>query len=130
MTYMEILKGKELMAQFMGYEIHGYENGDITVKNPDANIIVWCPEYESDWNHLMQVIDRIESLRLGNLTIGSDEYFDCSVEVVIASSMCEINLYGAMRSYKGLISIRLQDLKYDAVFIACVEFIKWYNLNK
>ena len=67
-------------------------------------------KFHSDWNWLMEVVEKIESL---------------GYRIEIVKHICRIYL-----SNKETIIISENTPKIEAVYIACVEFIKWYNENK
>lgn len=69
-------------------------------------------EYHSNWNWLMQVVEKIESL--GN-------------DVLITSNYIQI----AYNQGEEFIVIELEgNIKIFSVYNACIKFIKWYNENK
>lgn len=71
--------------------------------------------FDFDWNDLMQVIEKIESLD------------HCQIDISL--NWCRIGYKGTLFNYdsrdyfKGI-------TKIEAVYNACVEFIKWYNQIK
>ena len=66
-------------------------------------------KYDIDWNWLMQVVEKIESL--GN-------------DVLITSNYIQI----AYNQGEEFIVIELEgNIKIFAAYNACIEFIKWYN---
>jgi hypothetical protein len=68
-------------------------------------------KFNTDWNWLMEVVEKIESL---DFILPSQEY----------------GQYKAMKIEDAL-TIKYKDTtKIEAVYNACVEFIKWYNENK
>ena len=64
-------------------------------------------KFHKDWNWLMEVVEKIESL---------------GYRIEIVKHICRIYL-----SNKETIIISENTPKIEAVYIACVEFIKWYN---
>lgn len=64
--------------------------------------------YHSDWNWLMEVVEKIESL--GNDVLITTNY----VKIIFDEGEQEI-------------LINEVNIKIQAVYDACVEFIKWYN---
>jgi hypothetical protein len=99
----------ELLAEFLGY----------TQPHPEyANTTYWYKEGEApltfllfdiDWNWLMLVVDKIESLE---------------VCVEIRENVCYISPFP--NNYVS----ELEQTKIQAVYNACVEFVKWYNEQK
>ena len=68
--------------------------------------------YDTDWNSLIQVVEKIESLG-----------FDFNI---LTPTVIEIwNGEG-----EQLIYVDGRNSKIEAVYNACIEFIKWYNEQK
>ena len=68
--------------------------------------------YNSDWNLLMEVVEKIEN-------------YNEFTNVLFAPQGCSIDCYNENRfSFSNDC-----DTKIEAVYNACVEFIKWYNKN-
>jgi hypothetical protein len=99
---MNTLDNNKLIAEFMGFDIlsNGYFNyeGEITRS---------LPEFNSDWNWLMEVVEKIESLSKNNTVI-----LDWS------------------RNNWTIFDILITASKIEAVYDACVDFIKWNNNQK
>ena len=68
-------------------------------------------EFHSDWNWLMEVVEKIE-----NLSKEGETY------------MFSITKFSARVTYKGsrIVDLPIDNTKIEAVYNACVEFIKWY----
>lgn len=98
-TAQNIAENNKLMAEFLG-------NTETHIKNFGG---IEKTKYHSDWNWLMSVVDKIESL--GYL-------------VEIRENVCFIKT-----SEQDYFS-ELEETKRQAVYKACVEFIKWYNKQK
>jgi len=64
-------------------------------------------KYHTSWDWLMPVVEKIESLS--------------GTTVLIKRIGCEIIMYGKT------ISKQTSDTKIEAVWLAVIEFIKWYN---
>lgn len=114
---MNVEKNK-ILASFLGRS--GKTNKSLyAFKNLEYNGQIWFNETElrfhTDWNWLMQVVEKIESLK------------HCQIDISL--NWCRIGYkdtlfnYDSRNYFKGL-------TKIDAVYNACVEFIKWYNENK
>jgi hypothetical protein len=96
----------KLIAEFLGYETYEM-NGVLNVEYSEDNIrTIQDTHYHIDWNWLMQVVDKIESL---------------GVVVEIRENVCYIET--TPNDYYS----ELETTKIQAVYKACVEFIKWYN---
>jgi hypothetical protein len=97
MTQEEILEGNKLIAEFMGLPVH-----EEYFRGIDA-----C-KYHSDWNLLMPIVEKIESLGYSF----EIELFSCYViDSKTLSTIIECHYNSKIKS------------TYQAV----VEFIKWYN---
>lgn len=90
-------------------------------------------ELYTDWNSLMGVVGRIESLKLGDLkgliedeSGNEDEHFNCVAGIEIRGSYCNIYIQANMRLVDNFIETNMKD-KFSATYKAVVEFIKWYN---
>ena len=70
--------------------------------------------YHSDWNWLMEVVEKIESLGYWVEILGG------------MHNVCSIGLTNNIESFIYLDS----ESKIEAVYNAVVEFIKWYNEQK
>jgi len=96
----------KLIAEFLGYETYEM-NGVLNVEYSEDNIrTIQDTHYHIDWNWLMQVVEKIESL---------------GVVVEIRENVCYIET--TPNDYYS----ELETTKIQAVYKACVEFIKWYN---
>ena len=117
-----ITENNQLIAEFMGVfdkilstgNIHSWSDAPFYYTTEDTrekvikNISKYS-KYSKDWNWLMQVVEKIEKLK-------------CTV--VIEKNICRIHKGGLHfgHAYKF-------ETKIEAVYNACVEFIKWYNKN-
>jgi hypothetical protein len=72
--------------------------------------VVHPNQYYENWNELMQVVEKIESLKFSVL-IGKN---NCVIEQTFGKESLNLGL------------IKGKD-KIEAVYNACLEFIKWYN---
>lgn len=131
MTQEEIKEGNRLIAEFMGKHIwrpvwNGGEscyNSFRSTKDDCELLISNSPfllgnsayadviklYYDSDWNALIPVVEKIERIK------GTD--------VKIRNLGCEIFYMGKT------IGFGVENNKRDAVFQAVVQFINWYNTN-
>lgn len=120
MTPEQIIENNILLAKFMGFIDNGSsEDGFLIHPNTNYDISISSLNYNSDWNWLMQVVDKIESIIVDednsfNVTIGATNY------CVIQNSNGE--LYESIEDYG--------DSKLMTTYIACTAFVKWYNQNK
>ena len=93
-------ENNKLLAEFLGFEL-------TTNKG-----LKQLPKFHSDWNWLMQVVEKIESL---GYNIDTMKYQ--------SSQFC-----GIYRDGK-IIYTNYCETKIEAVYNACLEFVKWYNKN-
>ena len=108
---MKTIENNKLIAEFLGETKQPFEFSQFGYIN---SLGEWKDtffdnqlKFHSDWNWLMEVVEKIESL---------------GYRVEIAKHICRIYL-----SNKETIIISENTPKIEAVYIACVEFIKWYN---
>ena len=99
-TNKEIAQNNEIIAVFMGRVIPE-DKLEFYDENPTTHF------YNSNWNWLMEVVEKIESL---------------GYRVTIVRHICRIDL---TEESKLIISEDIK--KIEAVYSACLEFIKWYN---
>jgi hypothetical protein len=87
----------------------------ITGKNPEIVISGFseCAKYNSDWNWLMELVEKIEN-------------YNEFTNVLFAPQGCAINCY----IKNGFSFSNDCETKIEAVYNACVEFIKWHNEQK
>lgn len=128
MTQQEILEGNKLIVQFMCVKnVREYQ----TKRNPNIIDLVIAEDedgyidyveginyilYHSDWNQLMPVVEKIESLGTGY--------------VMMENNKCEIVITLDNQGKKHFSNRFIQNTKLESVYEGVVEFIKWYNENK
>ena len=105
-----ILESNELIAKFIGFELlKDLLAGNQGFINIDIDIYEQC-KFHSDWNWLMKVVEKIESLGY-------------SLDIKLA--WCRI------RQIKNInvIVLRWEEdkTKIEAVYNSCIGFIQWYN---
>ena len=99
---MTTTENNKLIAEFMNYA----NNRPIT--DSLANKLY------NDWNSLMEVVEKIERL-------------DFKFEIL--STRVDI-VDNRVIDFKKRFEPIIKETKIEAVYNACVEFIKWYNNNK
>lgn len=134
-----MIENNKLIAEFMGLKVI---SKDEYLKHPQhetLNVneysIIEYQRYHKSWDWLMPVVEKIESLNLGDNTLKTifseeDVYLNSSVSFSIMYKECYINFFGEMKVYENWISVTECDSKIKAAYTAVVEFIKWYNENK
>ena len=114
---MENLENNKLIAEFMGWTL---DDKDLnSYRKLNNNVFKYSLlsnfKYHSDWNCLMEVVEKIrvtEKCNDFNINYSCDakiecEYYDKVFEVYTSNTINTL----------------------EAVYNACVEFIKWYNVN-
>ena len=103
-------ENNKLIAEFMGWESFN----QFSMIAPKSEEDCWAFEdmkFHNDWNWLMEVVEKIE------------EMADWSLELLTTDK----------KEYQMLIPLSntnvIVETKIEAVYNACVEFIKWYNKN-
>lgn len=106
MTQTIYIMDNKLIAEFLGYsQPHpDYKSTTYWYKKDEAPLV--CLMYDTDWNQLMQVVEKIESL---------------GVVVEIRDNVCYIETTPI--DYFS----ELEKTKIQATYNACVRFIKWHN---
>ena len=102
----------KIIAEFLGYIDNGCsEEGFLIDPKTNYDICIDSLQFHSNWNWLMEVVEKIESLGF---------YFEIKRNWV------------KITKNKKVILVRWEDdrKKIGAVYNACLEFIKWYNENK
>lgn len=102
----------KIIAEFMGATL----TKDLQIMYPvyegDSSYVKDL-KYHLDWNWLMEVVEKIESLGYKVYILKWEN-----------SQYCSIYLNGKK------IAGNETNTKIEAVYNACLEFIKWYNENK
>jgi hypothetical protein len=104
----------KLLAEFMGFQqtnIGWYDAEEVLLRAERDNTFDNL-KFDTDWNWLMQVVEKIESLN-----------FAIKIVVNEALIFCE--------DWESLDYIYAREkTKIEATYNACVEFVKWYNEQK
>ena len=113
---MNIKENNKLLAEFMGcYQNNegfwGFENTP-NHKTWNNDRFLDCTKYDTDWNWLMEVVEKIESLTYKGFNI----YVDITTLTFIHTE--ESNLEIA-EVFGGT--------KIENTYNACVQFVQWYN---
>ena len=117
-TNKEIAQNNEIIAVFMGRVIPE-DKLEFYDENPTTHF------YNSNWNWLMEVVEKIEQTTIKE-TYGqfNEKESNAIVSVVIENKFCQILSNGI---YLNEIISENEETKIKAVYNACLEFIKWYN---
>ena len=120
-----IVENNKLIAEFLvnneGGLVKLEENIFSTIDEfeiPDDYLTIKDLKYHKDWNWLMRVVEKIENLQdENNCAIYNVQTEQCFVEIIInhtSETIVEVD----------------SNSKIQAVYRACIEFIKWYNKQK
>lgn len=127
MTQQEILEGNKLIAEFMGSSFKTYKKGHIrkdsvTVCYFDdgmspfsGGVSIKNLKFHSSWDWLMPVVEKIEK--------------DYWVTVTTTRGISAVSIHQPKLAYEKIARVDSAN-KIEAVWLAVVEFIKWYNENK
>lgn len=103
-------ENNKLLAEFIWAKVTDLKGNQKPIYYPILGASHTKLKFHRDWNWLMLVVDKIESL---NKT------------VQIERGICHIHNGGIHHGR----STKTQS-KIEATYNACVEFVKWYNENK
>jgi hypothetical protein len=132
------IQNNKIIAEFMGCTNFKMYNDSFTFDHPNKTKWEWSNRfkdnietnnfsssssfYDNDWNWLMEVVEKIESLEFypkNSTCIGFDSF-----GVEINKNRCDITRYGDFTSHL------LQsngNTRMETVYNAVLDFIKWYN---
>ena len=95
------IESNKLFAEFVG---------EIDLKRHN-NTFITSYKYDTDWNWLMRVLEKIETIEDCRFDVMREQY--C---VIIKDSYQMIEMFEVSA-----------DTKIEALYNACVKFVKWYN---
>lgn len=101
--------------------IHGFLHPEEPLKKWVQDDENYTGEYHSSWDWLMAVVEKIESIKDGIYQV------DIKQEGCIILERCK-NFNPPIS--KTVLNLPEGTTKIEAVYLAVVEFIKLYNLNK
>ena len=115
---MNTTENNKLIVQFMelkpikvNTDFYALAKNHVHVSGKNTDIVISgfseCAKYNSDWNWLMEVVEKIEGLNYKVIIQNNN----CTIEMIILDD----------------IVIYENSTKTEAVYNACIEFIKWYN---
>jgi len=110
---------KKIITETLGINIIDTVKGDNRLIAEFMGIGSDYLKYNSNWNWLMEVVEKIESLT----DINSSGCFMVLESIGFNAKFILDDGTRIFNPCKG-------ETKIEAVYNACVEFIKWYNLNK
>lgn len=110
------MENNKLIAEFMGYSQPHPDYPTTTYWYKQGKEPLTILSFDSDWNWLMGVVDKIESL--GFVTEISGNIERSFALIGIANSNISISRVGYGVEFMN---------KKDATYRAVIEFITWYN---
>ena len=111
-----IVQDNKLLAEF------NYGTTDWDILNIRYSVFSDFLKYHYDWIILMDIVEKIEKVKLQD-----HKGYSQSVNVNISGNNCIIETSG-YTAYT--IANVTSETKIESVWMACVEFVKWYNKNK
>ena len=114
---MNTTENNKLIAEFMGRSISPITLAEFRKLKPrDKHLVsgafVEDLQYHSDWNWLMEVVEKIEN------------YNDSATLFIIEDERCHVN------TQNGFEIDSVGHTKIEAVYNACLGFVKHYNEKK
>jgi hypothetical protein len=106
---MNTTESNKLLAEFLGMELT--TDGISQLYYTEDRSLRQIPKFQTDWNWLMQVVQKIESL--GN-------------DILITTNYIQIGFDEG----EQFIVVEEVNVKIEAVYQAVLEFVKWYNEQK
>ena len=120
---MKTIENNKIIAEFLSVKMHPCETIEnfkflpIEERGLYNGYFIDELKYHEDWNWLMEVVEKIESLeifdRMGRFNINTKNFDENYTSFITDKDEDFIQCEG--------------DTKIEAVYNAVVEFIKWYN---
>ena len=114
---MKTIENNKIIAEFLSVKIHPFKFIPIEERGLYNGYFIDELKYHEDWNWLMVVVEKIESLeifdRMGRFNINTKNFDENYTSFITDKDEYFIQCEG--------------DTKIEAVYNAVLEFIKWYN---
>jgi len=108
-------KTNKLIAEFLGYTQPHPDYPTTTYWYKEGRDPLTMLSFDTDWNWLMEVVDEIEGFE--------DEDRCARFNVIIEQSFIEII---DCHTSEEIATCHFENKKFGT-YLACIEFIKWYN---
>ena len=120
MSEKEIIEENAILAEYLGWIRTGQKfNGYPAFENPkQKGHTSFVFNYDSDWNELMKVVEKIES---------TDYYPFRTLSFTIIGNYCGIVIDDNQAVHRDVITEKIEDSKIKAVWKACLSFVKEIN---
>jgi hypothetical protein len=129
-----ITENNKLIAEFMGFKLQQdpterWFGNYFAIPNDAWSNRLELLHFDTDWNWLMEVVEKIESIK----SYDRDVF---GTEVKIYKDKCTIksghyNTKGVVYSKEQYFDgIRQEKSKKESTYTLCIDFIKWYNKQK
>jgi hypothetical protein len=129
---MSLIESNKIIAEFMGFKPTGEFNSFLdgqafySSKKSSAICLSQMP-YMTNYEWLMEVVDKIESLPSKYVVQIGDVY---STDVNIFQLVYNSNVPSLVKVIAtDYLPIQFNNKK-EAIYDACIKFIKWYNKEK
>jgi len=125
---MNTTENNKLIAEFLGLKLT--TDGIQSLYYDKENHLKAMPKFHSDWNLLMEVVEKIESL-----SVKEFNSFNVVIDKTSSSITCSFDYNGHHKKFtdvweeKHWLSER-NFSKIENTYNLCVEFIKFYNQNE
>ena len=114
MNEKEILRCNKLIVEFMGAEVVEYPRKTVFKYNGGNVINLVSLRFHSDWNELMKVVDKIESIEHNGKSYEIQMYGGCSVYIMSNNG-------------DGIVFVDNEESRIVCLYKAIVKFIIIYN---
>lgn len=109
---MNTTENNKILAVFMELPFIS-EDGKTNYIKDLRHISDWKLKYHSDWNWLIQVVEKIEDIENFRFDFQINQHTVRIFDHIKKTFIFEIN----------------STSKIEAVYFACIDFVKWYNEN-
>ena len=114
MSKEEILRCNKLIVEFMGAEVVEHPRKTVFKFNGGNVINLVSLKFHSDWNELMKVVEKIESLEYNDIHYEFQIYGGCSVYVMSNNG-------------EEVVCVDNEESKILCLYKAIIKFIIMYN---
>lgn len=120
----KMVEGNRIIAEFMGAKIIPNQ-GEAKIEHfvfDDGALAVWDLKYNTSWDWIMPVVDKIEEINGGSHTVQIKKRLGYKKKY-----LCEI--YSATK-FPEMVSLDSNNSKLETLFTTVVMFLKVYNKLK